>query len=80
MPECLLFTSPYITIDSPRICVFVGLKKGVERTYNTVTEVIQKVRDAVMRAFGEHVVPYVSSEGLQLVLSKSFQSTKCFDV
>ena len=53
--------SLYITIDSQHICVFVGLKKGVERTLNTVTEVIQKVKDAVMQVFGEHVVPYVSS-------------------
>ena len=54
----------------------MGLKKGVERTVNIVSEVIQKVKDAVMQQFGEYVVPkayFVSSE-LVLSLSKSFQS------
>ena len=42
----------------------MGLKKGVERTLSTFTEVIQKVKDAVMQAFGKNVVPqsyFVSS-------------------
>ena len=54
----------------------MGLKKGVEGTVNIVSEVIQKVKDAVMQQFGEYVVPkayFVSSE-LVLSLSKSFQS------
>ena len=57
----------------------MGLKKGVERTLNTVSEVIQKVKDAVLQQFGEYVVPkayFVSSElrSQVLSLSKSFQS------
>ena len=37
-------------------CVFVGLKKGVERTHAIISEVIQKMKDAVTREFGQLVV------------------------
>lgn len=37
-------------------CVFVGLKKGVEKTHAIISEVIQKLRDAVIREFGQLVV------------------------
>ena len=51
------------TLDTQCTCVFVGLKKGVEKTVNTVVEVIQRVKDAVLQTFG--IVPnacFVSSE------------------
>ena len=37
-------------------CVFVGLKKGVEKTRAIISEVMQKLRDAVVREFGPLVV------------------------
>ena len=43
----------------------MGLKKGVEKTVNTVVEVIQKVKDAVLKTFGSDIVLndcFVSSE------------------
>ena len=43
----------------------MGLKKGVEKTVNTIVEVIQKVKDAVSQTFGSDVVPndcFVSSD------------------
>jgi len=60
------------TLDTQYTCVFVGLKKGVEGTLNTVSEVIQKVKDAVLQQFGEQFVPkayFVSSELRSQVLS-----------
>jgi len=35
----------------------VGLKKGVERTFTTISEVIQKLKNAVQKAFGTDAVP-----------------------
>ena len=37
-------------------CVFVGLKKGVERTRAIISEVIQRMKDAVAREFGQLLV------------------------
>ena len=45
------------TLDSQCTCVFVGLKKGVERTFNTISEVIQKLKKAVQLKFGSDAVP-----------------------
>ena len=45
------------TLDSQCTCVFVGLKKGVERTFTTISEVIQKLKNAVQKAFGTDAVP-----------------------
>ena len=53
------------TLDTQCTCVFVGLKKGVKKTVNTIVEVIQRVKDAVLQTFGNDVVPndcFVSSE------------------
>ena len=50
--------------DSQFTCVFVELKKGVEGTHSTKTEVILNLKDAVMKTFGQDVVPkdcFVSS-------------------
>ena len=46
------------TLDTQRTCAFVGLKKGVEPTSNTKSEVIQKLKNAVQKIFGEDAVPH----------------------
>ena len=46
-----------IASDNQCTCVFVGLKKGVKKTIDTVTEVILNLKEAVMQAFGKDVVP-----------------------
>jgi len=45
------------TLDSQCTCVFVWLKKGVERTFTTISEVIQKLKNAVQKTFGTDAVP-----------------------
>ena len=37
-------------------CVFVGLREGVKKTHAIISEVIQKMKDAVTREFGQLVV------------------------
>ena len=43
--------------DTQCTCAFVGLKKGVQRTFKTISEVIQKLKDAVQLNFGNYAVP-----------------------
>ena len=82
------------TLDTQYTCVFVGLKKGVEKTVNTIVEVIQRVKDAVLQTFGivpnacfvsSEVTPWARASKLQLLLavlvmeySKSFNCALSF--
>ena len=45
------------TLDTQCTCAFVGLKKGVERTFKTISEVIQKLKNAVQTMCGHDAVP-----------------------
>ena len=68
-------------VDNQCTCVFVGLKKGVEKTINTVTEVILNLKEAVMQAFGQDVVPqsyFVSSKArYKNYFEQEFLSCNC---
>ena len=58
-----LFIFIIFTLDTQCTCVFVGLRKGVEKTLNT--EVILNLKDAVSQIFGSDIVPndcFVSSD------------------
>ena len=62
---------PYYS-DSQYTCVFVELKKGVEGTHSNKTEVILNLKDAVMKTFGQDVVPkdcFVSSENRYSIIT-----------
>lgn len=45
--------------DTQRTCVFVGLRKGVQRTLSTIPEVFKKVKDAVELNIGKFAVPQI---------------------
>ena len=78
--DLFLITNIHL-IDNQCTCVFVGLKKGVEKTINTVTEVILNLKEAVMQAFGQDVVPqsyFVSSKArCKNYLEQEFLSCNC---
>ena len=72
----ILYFNINFTLDTQCTCVFVGLKKGVEKTVNTIVEVIQKVKDAVLQTFGNDVVPndcFVSSEVIPCARASKLQ-------
>ena len=52
--ECI-FCPPIL--DTQSTCVFVWLKKGIEKTLSIVDEVIQKVKDALTEECGRDIVP-----------------------
>lgn len=55
LPRIYLIT---IHLDTQCTCVFVWLKKGVEKTRSTVArQVIQKVKDALMKECDQDIVP-----------------------
>ena len=54
LPRIYLIT---IHLDTQCTCVFVWLKKGVEKTQSTVDQVIQKVKDALMKECDQDIVP-----------------------
>lgn len=45
------------TLDTQCTCVFVVLKKEVEISSNTMSEVIQKLKNVVQKKFGTDAVP-----------------------
>lgn len=69
-----------VHLDTQCTCVFVWLKKGVERTWSTVVQVIQKVKDALMEEYDQDIVPkdyFVSLEVKCMWMHKFLRRATC---